>query len=264
MAQGYGIKAIRPLSDNPHVLGYEGARTGAGDTLLEIWNGPSLAARILGIQKDGQIRGADGTVALPTYGFESDIDTGLYLAAVADLRFAVAGADVLKLVAAGMQLLKVLALLDGSAAAPALGFTSDPDTGLYRVGANELGIAVGGAQRARIASGAARFQTQMVSDRHDNGASGAVDFADGNVIAVTLDEATKSITLTGAIAGGFYTLELIQDGAGGRAVSWEATVKGDLGAAPPQPDTTADRTTLIGLYFNGTSYAAVSGGSFDL
>lgn len=34
--------------------------------------------------------------------------------------------------------------VDGSAAAPALSFTSDTDTGLYRIGANDLGLSVGG------------------------------------------------------------------------------------------------------------------------
>jgi hypothetical protein len=39
---------------------------------------------------------------------------------------------------------------DGTAALPGLAFTSDPDTGLYRPGANQLGFATGGAERFRI------------------------------------------------------------------------------------------------------------------
>ena len=35
---------------------------------------------------------------------------------------------------------------DGTAAAPSISFASDPDTGLYRVGANNIGISAGGAQ----------------------------------------------------------------------------------------------------------------------
>ena len=39
---------------------------------------------------------------------------------------------------------------DGSAAAPSLTFVSDPDTGLYRGGANDLRIATGGAARLTV------------------------------------------------------------------------------------------------------------------
>lgn len=39
---------------------------------------------------------------------------------------------------------------DGSAAAPSITFSADPDTGLYRIGANILGFATGGVERLRI------------------------------------------------------------------------------------------------------------------
>lgn len=41
---------------------------------------------------------------------------------------------------------------NGSAAAPGFSFASDPDTGIYRIGANELGIATGGTLRATVNS----------------------------------------------------------------------------------------------------------------
>lgn len=46
----------------------------------------------------------------------------------------------------------LLALADGTAAAPALGFAADADTGLYRVGTNSLGLAAAGAQVAAFSS----------------------------------------------------------------------------------------------------------------
>jgi len=39
---------------------------------------------------------------------------------------------------------------DGSVGAPSLGFDSDPDTGLYRVGANVVGVAVGGVAGVKV------------------------------------------------------------------------------------------------------------------
>jgi len=41
---------------------------------------------------------------------------------------------------------------DGSAAAPSIAFAADPDTGLYRIGANNLGVAAGGAKVLDIAT----------------------------------------------------------------------------------------------------------------
>lgn len=43
-----------------------------------------------------------------------------------------------------------LACADGSAAAPGVGFASDPDSGLFRIGSDTLGLASGGAERMRI------------------------------------------------------------------------------------------------------------------
>lgn len=45
-----------------------------------------------------------------------------------------------------------LQLPDGSSAAPSLTFNSDTDTGLYRVGANTLGFAAGGAVKAELST----------------------------------------------------------------------------------------------------------------
>jgi Chaperone of endosialidase len=46
-----------------------------------------------------------------------------------------------------------ISLSDGSAAAPSLFFTSDTDTGLYRVGSDSLGFTTGGTNRLTINSG---------------------------------------------------------------------------------------------------------------
>lgn len=43
---------------------------------------------------------------------------------------------------------------NGSAAAPSVTFTSDTDTGLYRIGANSLGVAAGGSNRVTVSDAA--------------------------------------------------------------------------------------------------------------
>lgn len=61
-----------------------------------------------------------------------------------------AAAAVLKTTAAGALTLERLLLADGAAATPALGFASDVNMGLYRIGTDILGIATNGVERLRI------------------------------------------------------------------------------------------------------------------
>jgi len=42
---------------------------------------------------------------------------------------------------------------NGSASLPAFSFASDPDTGVYRIGANVLGFSAGGSERVRVTTG---------------------------------------------------------------------------------------------------------------
>src|SRR5574341_1357130 len=51
-------------------------------------------------------------------------------------------------------MLAALALVDGTAALPALAFNSESTTGAYRPAANELGLAVAGAQQLRLRTAA--------------------------------------------------------------------------------------------------------------
>lgn len=76
-------------------------------------------------------------------------------------------------------------LANGAAATPSLAFASDTDTGLYRVGANQLGIAAGGSK---------------VGQFDANGFSGAV-------VATTLS-ASGTVDLTGAV----FALDNIETG----------------------------------------------------
>ena len=52
-------------------------------------------------------------------------------------------------------------LTNGTAAAPSLAWLSDPDTGFYRAGANQLGIAVGGVMRALLSGSAFQLNVPM-------------------------------------------------------------------------------------------------------
>jgi hypothetical protein len=94
-------------------------------------------------------------------------------------------------------------LEDGSAAAPSLFFVNDTDTGLFRVGANTLGIAVGGTQAAAISSAtfAITPNTTIAGTLTANGTS----IPASKTLVVTTDKisvlaATSSAELAGVIS----------------------------------------------------------------
>lgn len=55
-----GLRALHPnqtaTAARPHIMGYSVARTTAGDTILELWNGPTNADRRLTLTKDGLLK----------------------------------------------------------------------------------------------------------------------------------------------------------------------------------------------------------------
>ena len=98
---------------------------------------------------------------------------------------------------------------------------------------------------------------QYVSQRYDAGDSGTsktVDFANGNVQKLRLT-GNCTLTLSNPVAGGRYLIELLQDATGSRTVTFPSTVKWAGGTAPTLT-TTAGRTDIITLFYNGTNYAA--------
>lgn len=91
-----------------------------------------------------------------------------------------------------------------------------------------------------------------------------VDWNSGNTQAVTLTAAVCVLTLSNPKVGAFYTLEVRQDGTGGRLITWPASVKWQDDIEPVLT-TIAGKTDIIGLYWNGTNYAgAVAGYNYNL
>ena len=84
-----------------------------------------------------------------------------------------------------------------------------------------------------------------------DGATIAINFANSNVQSVTLG-GSRTITFAGAVAGGRYLLLITQDGTGSRLITWP-TVKW-AGGTTPTLTTTAGKTDLITIIYDGTSY----------
>lgn len=98
----------------------------------------------------------DGTVAVPAIRFTNDSNTGIYRVGADALGIAASGSRVFEanssgIIVPGAATLSGGAIIgDGSVTAPAIRFTSDVNTGIYRVGTDSLGVTVGGINKLQI------------------------------------------------------------------------------------------------------------------
>lgn len=92
-------------------------------------------------------QGQNGTAAAPALSFSGDPNTGVYNVGADQLGISTNGT--LRLTTSTTAFTGTLPWQgqNGTAAAPALSFSGDPNTGVYNVGADQLGISTGGTLR---------------------------------------------------------------------------------------------------------------------
>jgi len=108
---------------------------------------------------------ADGTAAAPSLTFASDTNTGIYRLAADELGIVCNGtlagdffASGVNLYASGVAKFSCdangcnVAMTDGTAAAPLIRFSADTDTGIYRVGTDDLGLSTNGTLRLDVST----------------------------------------------------------------------------------------------------------------
>lgn len=150
----------------------------------------------------GALKGASGTVSLPGYSFSADLDCGLYRIGANNIGAAVNGAKVLDISTTGLGVVGTVLNGDGAVGAPAFSYTSDPDSGWYRIGANNMGAAVNGAKVLDVATtgltvtGAFSATTTVTAGTGLTVTSGNLTVSSGNFSVtggtVTLPNATVS------------------------------------------------------------------------
>lgn len=101
--------------------------------------------------------GPNGALTTPTFSFSGDSNTGMYDVGADNLGFQSGG--VLRLNISTTQIVSTLVSVgpNGTAPLPAYSFSGDPNTGMYNVGADDLGFATNGVLRLDIST------TQIVS-----------------------------------------------------------------------------------------------------
>ena len=101
----------------------------------------------------GQIFGPEGTAANPGYSWGSAPGYGIYLFSGNDMRLGAGGVGQLWIGSTRSRFENQLLVTDGSAAAPAIGFSNGgTNTGIFKPTAGVLGFSTGGAEKMRINS----------------------------------------------------------------------------------------------------------------
>ena len=100
----------------------------------------------------------------------------------------------------------------------------------------------------------------IIARRDDGDVSGVttLDLSLGNNRRVRLIGNT-TLNFSNMLPGGFYVLEIVQDGTGSRLITWPGAVKWPSGLAPTL-STGANKIDMISMYWNGANFLASTGG----
>lgn len=128
----------------------------------------------------------DGAVGTPAWSFTADPDTGLYRIGANNLGFATNGVLAFDMTAALATLALPLNVPVGAAATPSIYFTGDANSGLYHIGADDVGITTNGILAFDVSATAVSAALPVA---HPAGAVG-----------------TPSVTFTGDLDSGMYAV----------------------------------------------------------
>lgn len=183
----------------------------------------------------GQLKAADGSAAAPGVSFTGDTNTGLRRPGTDAVAVVTGGVDRLTVDTSAVTAALPVKAADGSAAAPAVTFATDADTGLFREAENTLAVAAGGVKRVAVDTANAKFSVAVRPPAGTPAAPGLAFAEDDSGFYWQSDGLFYAVTNAGArIAfadAGVYpaTNGLLQSG--GAANRWSKTWTVDLDAS---------------------------------
>lgn len=208
----------------------------------------------------GALKGYAGTVSLPGYSFSADLDSGMYRIGANNIGLGVNGAVVLNIATTGLSITGTLTPSGqivgsaGTVSAPGYTFASDLDCGFYRIGANNIGLALNGAKVVDYATtGVSVTGTALTAG--PNGATNPTLQVDGSTAS-----AATGVKIVGAAAAGGVAASVISSGTN---ESLTLDAKGS-GTITLNGTATGNVTTPRGLVSTGTAgigYATGAGGT---
>ncbi len=162
------------------------------------------------------IKGINGTAALPAYTWAGDTNTGMYWAAADQIGLATGGVQHALLTTSGLIVtgyVSTTGVIDAGGAiygfagdsvtAPGYTWSGDTNTGMYWVGADQLGLTAGGVQRVLVNTTGATVTGNLTATKFIGDGSSLTNLPDGDTIAsgttsITANGTGSSISLTTA------------------------------------------------------------------
>ena len=206
MSLAYGLKFTQqsPSANRPHILAFQTARTVEDDTLFELWNGPTSAAKKWAVDLDGVL--AEGTVPW------ANVDpAGSSIDDIADVTITTAASGHV-LQYDGANWANVAGLATGILTSGTLGVTrggtgvSDPTTGNLLVGAGSSAMtalapgADGGLVRS---NGSAWVRSTLVAGDIPSIAASKITSGEFDAARIPSLDTSKLTTGTGSVTRGF-------------------------------------------------------------
>lgn len=112
-----------------------------------------LTATAVEISPNRQFTAQDGLSASPGISFVADPDTGIFRSAANVMALCVGGTEALIINGGGANTSAYpFFIQNGAAATPSLAFSSNSNTGLYRLAANTVGVAANGVRRFSVSA----------------------------------------------------------------------------------------------------------------
>jgi len=114
------------------------------------------------IQTDVPLRARVGSANAPSYSFQVGADAGMYsLIGGLGLAFSTASVERLRITDGLLGVSVPIRAADGTVGTPSISFTSDSNTGLYRISNNIIGFSAAGNLRFRVSNGSIQTTVPM-------------------------------------------------------------------------------------------------------
>jgi hypothetical protein len=214
------------------------------------------AAKVLdvgvgGLGVVGVVKNGDGTVSLPAYSYTSDPDSGSYVIGANNIGVAVNATKILDIGTTGLGVVGVVKAGNGTVSLPAYSFTGDPDTGLYNIGANDIGIATNGVIAMDASASAVTFGLPVKGPAEGSGIYNTTH-------DVTAAEINTGHTLVTVPAARVFRLVNVQAVAYGATCTTSTSVLLKVGATTVATYTVANlvRSTLLDMTATGVTLPA--------
>lgn len=121
-------------------IGSDDLGVSANGTLVFEWNAASGV-----FNRNGQFFSPNGSQAAPSLSFTSDTNTGFFSAGADTIGFSMGGVNLINATSSVFSTSIPIETSDGTAASPGFRWANDTNTGLYRIGADNVGMSMGSA-----------------------------------------------------------------------------------------------------------------------